>query len=357
MKLTRKTTSFCSTCYKEIAANVAVSSSGGVIEKTCPVHGAQSAILERDAAFYTYVTGLTSEIYPGHFVDVTRRCNLRCEYCFYPLKKADPKDLFNVNEILNECEVNRHRLRFHFTGGEPTLHPELGQLIRSAQQISGIGKDGVELLSNGVKLAEPDYYQEIMPLITSDDGLARLNLSIHHKETDRWKAVIEQAKADGIKLQSVLIVIDDEASFNAAVDMAKTMSDCVRQFRIKGASRMWNEMKPAGAGDKESRKVFVSDMLNWLEKRSKPTHYIYPQHNKPMFFNVAHDAMHLALVCWHDVDNVDLREIDMPPTYRARNGEVCNLVTANLINEGMQNGWLKGVKIEPEASVALAMSS
>jgi hypothetical protein len=57
------------------------------------------------------------------------------------------------------------------------------------------------------------------------------------------------------------------------------------------------------------------------------------------------------------VDNVDLREIDMPPTYRARNGEVCNLVTANLINEGMQNGWLRGVKIEPEMNVALAMSS
>ncbi len=342
MILTRQTTSLCSTCYREIGATVTVGSSGVTMRKTCPEHGEQSALLERDPTFYVHATSQPNEIYLGHFIDVTRRCNLRCEFCFYPLLKADPKDLFSVESILNECRVNRHRARFHFTGGEPTLHPELETLIVKAQEISGIGKDGVELLSNGVKLADQAYWEQIMPLITSDDGLARLNLSIHHKETDKWKAVIERAKSDGIIFQSVLMVVDDEASFNAAVDMADTMKSCVRQFRLKGASRMWNEMKPAASGDEDSRKVFVSDMLGWLEKRSAPTHYIYPQHNKPMFFNVAHSGMHLALVCWHDVDNVDLREIDMPPTYRARNGEVCNLVTANLINEGMQNSWLMG---------------
>ena len=60
------------------------------------------------------------------------------------------------------------------------------------------------------------------------------------------------------------------------------------------------------------------------------------------FFNFALDGVYYMLVSWYDAENVDLLDIACPPFYRARNGQVENIVTACLINEGMSKGWLNG---------------
>jgi organic radical activating enzyme len=344
MKLQRQTVSFCNVCYKEIPATISVEYAGAVMRKRCSVHGDQFGLCERDPVFYTYILGLQSpSIYSGYFIDVTRRCNLRCEYCFYPLATKDPDGEFALDRILEDCLVNRHRAPFIFTGGEPTLHPEIEKLISETSKIGP-----VELLTNGVRLADPEFYDSVMPHIVNDKGEASLNLSIHGKETEKWRDVVSSCRRDKIKIESALIVIDSEASFTAAIALAKELSDVVMTFRIKAATKLWNEKKP-------KEKIFVSDMWHWLEKTGKDARLVTetmndngvvePRHNKSVFANVEFDGMFLMLVSWHDVTNVDLVEIRCAPYYRARNGEVCNLVTTNIINEGMEKGWMKGQKI------------
>jgi organic radical activating enzyme len=336
MKLQRLTTSLCSVCYKEVPAVVTVNPQGVQMEKECSAHGRQTSLVEHDPVFYTYVMGLKSAtIYAGYFVDVTRQCNLRCRYCYYHLEQGEPVGL-ELDAIVQECRVNSHLGPFILTGGEPTLRPDLPVII---EQVSRYG--GVELLTNGIRLAEREYFDQLMsmPQILGDSGCANVNLSIH-PETDKWRDVIAHARAAGIKLESALLVVDSQASFLKAVALAKELSDVVMAFRLKAASRIWAEQKP-------TEKIFVSDMLHWLEGAGMEVRLltVVGRENKSVFVNTLVEGVNLMLVSWHDVTNVDLHEINCPPFYRARNGEVANFVTAGLINEGMGRGWLKGWRL------------
>lgn len=329
------TVSFCPTCYAEVSALITVDQEGAVMTKACPHHGKTTALVERDPLFYQYVRGLRApSIYDGYFVDVTRKCNLRCSFCFYKLETADPEGEYSIPAILNECAVSRHRAPFIITGGEPTTREDLSELIRNVRQIGP-----VELLTNGTGLAKPEMWAELLPLLTNEGtDIANINLSLHVKETDAWREVVNRCRAEGIKLESALIVINSKEEFWEAVALCKEISDVVECYRIKAASRLWNEQKPEG-------KIFVSDMYRWLEESGKPVALVPQRHNKVSIVNVAYDRMHLMLVSWYDVSNIDLVDVDCAPYYRARNGEVQNFVTSCIINEGWEKGWAKGRKI------------
>jgi organic radical activating enzyme len=333
MNLRHHTISFCPTCFLEIPATVHVHKDSVRMVKECPAHGPTEGLVERDALFYQNIKSINSpSIYDGYFVDVTRTCNLRCSRCFYHLEKEDPEGEYSLTNILNECRVNRSRAPFIITGGEPTLRPDIVELLTKVKEIGPI-----ELLTNGTKIASEQLFSEVMPLLTTD-GVANLNLSLHLKETDKWMEVIARCQTLGIKIESALIVVENKDEFWKAVELAKMFKDTVLSFRIKAASLLWNEQRP-------SNKIFVSDMWNWLEESGKPVRMIPQRHNKVSIVNVLYEGCWLMLVSWYDRTNIDLVDVDCAPWYRARNGQVENFVTACLINEGYEQGWLKGRKI------------
>ncbi len=336
MNLYSSTISFCPTCYLEIPAKISIGRELVTMEKTCPVHGKSTGIVERDPLFYQHIRSLRSpSIYDGYFVDVTMVCNLRCSACFHPLAKTDPEGEYSIENILNECRVNRALGPFIITGGEPTVRPDIVELATKMKEIGPI-----ELLSNGVKLAEEGLFTDMMALLKNEDSdVVNLNLSLHLKETDKWMVVVARCRSLGLKIESALIVIENKEEFLKAVELAKSLSDVIVSFRIKNASKLWNEQRPV-------EKVFVSDMLRWLEEQGKPLQMIPSRHNKISIINVVYDAVHLMLVSWYDVGNCDILDVDCAPYYRAKNGEVRNFVTACIINEGIAAGFVKGGKIE-----------
>lgn len=346
MNIIKQTISLCPKCYLEIPASIQIKSDGVVMNKTCPTHGMFQSVVERDPLFYLHVIRLgKTSIYPSHFIDVTRTCNLRCDPCFYRLQKSDPAGMFTVAKILNECIANVDRQPFVFTGGEPTLHPKIGEILIESRKIGAI-----EMLTNGTKIAEPEEFERISNiLMDSGSGVTHIHLSAHIEETTRWGDVLKLARERGVKLASVLIVVKSKSDFDRAISIAVENQDVVQTFRIKAASVLWNTKSI-------TEKIFVSDMLRWLEEKQKPLLHVAMGNNKSCFYNVKFDGIHLMLVSWQDVQNVDLIDIGCAPTYRARNGEVLNLVVANIINEGMDSGWLKGertlgqIMTEPEVA-------
>ncbi len=355
MNLQRNTFSLCNTCYKEVPAVVSIRRDGVFLAKTCDAHGSTEAMLERDPVFYAYIMSMRApNIYGGYFVDVTRICNLRCQYCFYPLENKNPSGAYTIQSIVNDCRAAALRpgcLPIILTGGEPTTRADIGLLIEALLPIGP-----VELLTNGVNLAKDDeMFNRVMPLITANNGVANLNLSIHHKETDGWRTLLDKCRAEGIKVESALIVVDSEDDFIHAVKLAQEMKDVVLSFRIKAATRIWNEKKP--------EKIFCSDMIGWLEAHLGPVQVVTTNRsNKSVFVNVFVGGLFLMLVSWNDTANVDLADIDCAPYYRAKNGQIANFVTASLINEGMAAGWLNGqphfdgklLKIEEDISDRVA---
>jgi hypothetical protein len=336
--LFRNTNSLCPECYREIPALVFIRKDGVVMRKHCPVHGEFKSLVERDPLFYQAVLGSKS-IYEGYFVDVTRRCNLRCEYCYFPLEHQDPEGMFTIPKVLSDCAANVRYAPFVLTGGEPTTRPDIVELVRSVKTVGP-----TEMLTNGVRLADPAFFDTLVPYLVREKGVTSVHLSVH-PETELWQDTFNLFNARGLKAGSALIVIDSKEQFVKALETAQEYGRDALCFRIKAASRIWNEQKPGATTDQDTSKVFASDMLNWLDEMGG-YRLITLTGNKSVFVNVEWRGIWLMLVSWHDVGNVDLLDIDCPPYYRARNGQVANFVTAGLINEGMQKGFINGQRIE-----------
>jgi cyclic pyranopterin phosphate synthase len=117
-------------------------------------------------------------------ISVTDRCNFRCLYCM----PAEGLPWLPKNEILSYEEIadvvrqlaplGLRRLRI--TGGEPTIRPNLEQLIRLLRAVPEI--EDIALSTNGAKLPE-------MASGLREAGLDRINMSADSLRPDRIAAI------------------------------------------------------------------------------------------------------------------------------------------------------------------------
>lgn len=99
------------------------------------------------------------------------KCNIKCVFCYYRDNLQAPNRSFV--EIEKDLRyAYRHGIReVDFSGGEPTVHPELPALIAQAKSL---GMERVCIISNGLRLAKPEY---VRCLKTA--GLDEVLFSVH----------------------------------------------------------------------------------------------------------------------------------------------------------------------------------
>ncbi len=157
------------------------------MRKRCSEHGPFEGIVSSDAAMYLgaarfnrpgkiplkfatevrdgcpYDCGLC----PDHqqhtcvgIIEVTQNCNLRCPTCFTDSPSGGTLSLSQVESILDNfvrSEGNPEVVQF--SGGEPTVHPEILSMLEAAK---GKGIKHVMLNTNGVRIAhEPEFAREL----------------------------------------------------------------------------------------------------------------------------------------------------------------------------------------------------
>jgi GTP 3',8-cyclase len=121
-------------------------------------------------------------------ISVTDRCNFRCQYCMPEaglpwLPKAEILSYEEITSIVAElAPMGLRRLRL--TGGEPTIRPQLSQLVAMLRAVSGI--EDIALSTNGVKL--PTMAAELR-----EAGLDRINMSVDSLRPDR---IVQIARRD-----------------------------------------------------------------------------------------------------------------------------------------------------------------
>lgn len=165
-------------------------------------------------------------------ISVTDRCNFRCVYCMPEtgmqwLPKADILSYEEIADVVRQlAPLGLRRLRI--TGGEPTIRPQIHELIRMLRAVPGI--TDIALSTNGVRLPE------IAPLLR-EAGLDRVNMSVDSLRADRIVAIArrnlsfdptraalaaEAAGLDPIKLNMVVMrgVNDDEVEDVARLTLA-----------------------------------------------------------------------------------------------------------------------------------------
>ena len=118
-------------------------------------------------------------------IRVNGHCNMACSFCFVDLTAPDT----DYEILAKEIEVQKERGIKHLilSGGEPTLHPRLPDLIRKARTI---GIHSVEIQSNGVKAADEAYAK-----VLADAGLTLVTLSLHSIDPDKSNEITRLPKA------------------------------------------------------------------------------------------------------------------------------------------------------------------
>ena len=220
VKLPKHTSSLCPDCLKTIDATVYEKGKEIWMVKECSEHGTfdelywSSAVMYHRAERYSYVgkgvynpqlklqkeCPLECGLCDVHAsstclanIDVTNRCNLRCEWCFANAHSKGyvyEPTIEQLRDMLATLRSERPTptLAVQFSGGEPTLREDLADIISMAAEM---GFKQTQIATNGIKLAKD---QELAQKLRKA-GLNTVYLQFNgiSKETDRLIDVKKRA--------------------------------------------------------------------------------------------------------------------------------------------------------------------
>ena len=177
------TRSICPECKTVIDAQVIIRDNKVYMRKRCREHGWFEGIISSDAEMYvgsirfnkpgTIPLDFSTEVNEGcpldcglcpehkqhiclALIEINTACNLDCPICFADAGIGYNLTLEQVESMLDRLiEIEGDPEVVQFSGGEPTIHPELPQMIQAAKD-RGIRQ--VMINTNGVRLAHDDRF-------------------------------------------------------------------------------------------------------------------------------------------------------------------------------------------------------
>lgn len=179
------TRSICPECRKSIDAQIILRENRVFMRKRCSEHGEFESLVYADAEAYTSLAKFnkpgtiplefTTEIEhgcprdcglcPDHqqhacvgIIEVNSACNMDCPLCFANAGAGFSLSLSEVEFILDRfVETEGEAEVVQFSGGEPTIHPEITKMIRSAKARR---IKHVMINTNGRRIAHDDKFLE-----------------------------------------------------------------------------------------------------------------------------------------------------------------------------------------------------
>ncbi|WP_020644868.1 radical SAM protein [Amycolatopsis balhimycina] len=134
-------------------------------------------------------------------VSLGGKCDSRCVFCFTEWIRHQPSLTFDqAIRALDEAASIAGLETVVFTGGEPTIRKDLPELVRHA---SGNGFKVVGLQTNGHRLAEPAYLDEIL-----DAGVATVLLSLHGVRSETHDGIARRKGSFALALEALRAMSD-----------------------------------------------------------------------------------------------------------------------------------------------------
>jgi cyclic pyranopterin phosphate synthase len=126
-------------------------------------------------------------------ISVTDRCNFRCVYCMpeegMQWLKRDTLLTFDEIERLTRIAVELGIEEVRLTGGEPTLRPDLPELVRRLSHMDNLRS--LSLTTNGFLL-------NAMAGPLAEAGLTRINVSLDTLQHDRFHQIARRRGLDAV---------------------------------------------------------------------------------------------------------------------------------------------------------------
>lgn len=205
-------------------------------------------------------------------LSLTDRCNFRCVYCMPAegLRWVEKNQLLSAGQI---AEVARAALevhgirRFKLTGGEPTVRPDLIEIVRLLRALRGV-RD-ISLTTNGALLG-------VLAKPLREAGCDRITISIDSLRPDRFRRItrtgdlsavlhgldaVEAAGFDSVKINFVTMrgINDDEAVDLARLSLKRRLTVRFIEYMPLGESAVADAGPEAGCGGQDRGDVFVPE--------------------------------------------------------------------------------------------------
>lgn len=250
----KSTLAFCDRCNKTELARITSRESGVFMERMCPVNGVESVKIAGSREWYDERTssprpvqeigdrylsrkGCPFDCGPCQWhsggihlpvFSITNDCNLNCPICF-TFNRPDQKYYKTVEEtkrIINHVVKKSGGVQLiNITGGEPTLHPGLFDILDACRS-EGIGR--ITMNTNGIRIAEDEQFAErikksgvqlVLSLDTLDPGKS---LIIHGRDISGLKKkCLDRLEALDIPTTILPVCIKD-VNEKEVVDMVHT---------------------------------------------------------------------------------------------------------------------------------------
>lgn len=116
-------------------------------------------------------------------VEITQDCNLSCSYCFASSGPGGSQRPFeDVIDLLETVREESGTRPIQFSGGEPTVHDELPELVEHAREM---GFEHIEVNTNGINLVRQEGYAERL----ADAGVTAIYLQFDDVTHETYEAI------------------------------------------------------------------------------------------------------------------------------------------------------------------------
>jgi tetraether lipid synthase len=182
------TKSLCGVCKTAVDAKIIIRDNAVYFDKFCPAHGRQECLASSSAEWYldcmTFLSThqppkrVMKEVEAGcpfdcgacpqhqqkvylPVIPITSGCNLDCPICYTINKNEHAYAMTreNFQQVIDHLLEDHEELDIiNFTGGEPTLHPELPDFLQMCRD-AGIRR--LTISTNGLKLLDESYVRKL----------------------------------------------------------------------------------------------------------------------------------------------------------------------------------------------------
>jgi organic radical activating enzyme len=316
--LNDSTTSLCTTCYRHVDATTFIENGKVYLEKTCPEHGYEKYLVEKDADFYVnyqYPKRDLQKFLNAVCLDITNRCNLNCPHC-YQIPDSKSQDT-SIDAIISQIKKWPSQRAVVLMGAEPTVRNDLPELI---EEINKIALRPIMILTNGVNLSRIDYASQFTKFdnVYFTFGLNHPDYQGHvvrYKQEDGLK----NCKTLGLKIKNISYTIEGfyqlEYCLNEIQQFNKENQYC-NMYRIRVGADIGR------CPDQE--KMFISELVKRSRNIAEKNNWSFVSRSDlgiRAHYPVEINNVLIKLIQWPDVGTLDLDEIqteswaDMLPNY------------------------------------------
>jgi len=246
----------CRQCRRSVAVRYVSDDQGVWLERLCPEHGRSRALVAETLPWYLDALQAPAAARPPAFVlaeragpcpqacgpcafhgqachlpvfSITNACDLRCPICF-TYNRSDERYFMSPQEFGRHIDFVVRATGgvdlVNITGGEPTLHPQLTDLLRLAQRPE-IGR--VTVNSNGLTLARrPELAEQLAELgayvILSLDTLdPATSVRLHGRDiTEAKLQALDNLERAGVSTTLLMVLVGEvnEGELGPIMDLA-----------------------------------------------------------------------------------------------------------------------------------------